>query len=115
MAYSRSQPSARYLELTGLYRKMHTEGEPFLGIAPENTFLGLSLVRHARRIRALLAATGCESVLDYGCGKGRQYDLRDIDLGGGERCESIADYWDVAFIQCYDPAYARFKIGRAHV
>ena len=108
MAYSRLQPSPRYRDLNAQYRRMHTASEPFQGIDPKITFLGLSLLRHAARIRALLRATQCESVLDYGCGKGRQYELRNVDLGPDGCCESIADYWD-AFVHCYDPAFPPFS------
>lgn len=108
MAFSRAAPSPRYQSLVELYRTMHFEGEKFLNIPPEQTFPGLSLPSQAGRIKRLIEATGATNILDYGSGKGQQYDLRDIPGPDGERYESIQDYWDVDYIQCYDPSYTPF-------
>jgi hypothetical protein len=107
--YSRENPSPRYRELTQLYRQMHAEGEQFLKIPPEQTFPGLSLPSQAGRIKRLVAATGAANILDYGSGKGMQYDLRGIKTEDGQVCDSIQDYWDVDFIQCYDPSFTPFS------
>lgn len=107
--YSRENPSPRYRELTQLYRQMHAEGEQFLKIPPEQTFPGLSLPSQAGRIRRLVAATGATNILDYGSGKGMQYDLRGIKADDGQVYESIQDYWDVDFIRCYDPSFTPFS------
>jgi hypothetical protein len=107
--YSRENPSPRYRELTQLYRQMHAEGEQFLKIPPEQTFPGLSLPSQAGRIKRLVAATGAANILDYGSGKGMQYDLRGIKTEDGKIYETIQDYWDVDFIQCYDPSFTPFS------
>ena len=107
--YSRENPSPRYRELTQLYRQMHAEGEQFLKIPPEQTFPGLSLPSQAGRIKRLVAATGATNILDYGSGKGMQYDLRGIKTEDGKVYETIQDYWDVDFIQCYDPSFTPFS------
>lgn len=109
MTYSRANPSPRYEALAGEYRQLHVEGERFLGIPPQHTFPGQSLPAQAGRIKRLIAATRAQNVLDYGCGKGQQYDLRDVRGDDGARHESIQDYWDVDFIHCYDPCYAPFN------
>jgi hypothetical protein len=109
MEYSRAQPSPRYLALAEQYRRMHSEGEVFLGIPAVDTFPGLSLPAQAGRIKKLIANTGAGNILDYGCGKGRQYDLRNVNLGAEGVWESIQDYWDVDFVQCYDPSYPPFE------
>ncbi|MCU0805289.1 MAG: hypothetical protein MUF79_09410 [Burkholderiales bacterium] len=107
--YSRENPSPRYRELTQLYRQMHAEGEQFLKIPPEQTFPGLSLPSQAGRIKRLVAATGATNILDYGSGKGMQYDLRGIKAEDGTVYDSIQDFWDVDFIQCYDPSFTPFS------
>jgi len=107
--YSRENPSPRYRELTQLYRQMHAEGEQFLKIPPEQTFPGLSLPSQAGRIKRLVSATGSANILDYGSGKGMQYDLRGIKAEDGNVYDSIQDYWDVDFIQCYDPSFTPFS------
>lgn len=119
--YSREQPSPRYRELLDLYAGMHTEiGERFLGIAPHEVFLGISLLPHVERIKRLIDQLGAKTVLDYGSGKGLQYGELSGPLGRlGKRtqrlvshigqCPSIPSYWGVEPPACYDPAYPPFS------
>jgi hypothetical protein len=109
MKYSRANPSTRYLELRDLYREMHEQGERFLGIPPEQTFLGSSLDPQAARIKRLISATGALTVLDYGSGKGRQYDPHSIRDGAGGVWSDVIDYWGVDEVVCYDPCYAPYS------
>jgi hypothetical protein len=106
-AFSRANPSPRYVELVRLYREMHENGEKFLRIRPEDTFPGLSLPIQAPRIRALIEQTGALRLLDYGSGKGQQYQARNLAVPGEPGTwPSIQDYWGVEAITCYDPSYA---------
>ena len=82
MPYSRDNPSPRYRELTELYRRLHREGERNLGLAPEETYPGVSLLPHLARIKALIDTAGARTVLDYGCGKGMQYEPHKISIPG---------------------------------
>ena len=107
--YSRANPSPRYQELTALYRRMHEEGERFLHLAPQDTFAGVSLPPQAARVKRLIERAEAQSILDYGAGKGRQYDLRNFKADNGQVYESIQDYWDVDYVQCYDPSYEPFS------
>ncbi|MBM3358610.1 MAG: class I SAM-dependent methyltransferase [Betaproteobacteria bacterium] len=109
MSYSRANPSPRYRELQGLYRTMHEEGEKFLGIPPEETFPGSSLAPQAPRIKALIVKTGALTILDYGAGKGKQYEPRPIKDGASGQWPSVMDYWDVDEVVCYDPCYAPYS------
>jgi hypothetical protein len=109
MPFSRANPSPRYRELVAQYRQMHEEGERFLKIAARDTFSGDSLPMQAARVKRLIDATGASSLLDYGSGKGRQYEQRDVKLPDGAVAESIVDYWGVAYVHCYDPGYAPFS------
>jgi hypothetical protein len=109
MSYSRANPSPRYLELQNLYRTMHQEGEKFLGVPPEETFPGKSLTPQVHRIKALIRKTGALLILDYGSGKGKQYDPWLIKDGAGGEWPSVMDYWDVDEVVCYDPCYPPFS------
>ena len=101
--YSRENPSPRYRELVGLYRKMHREGIPELGTKPSNVFTGKSLVPHLPLIKQLVAQHRAASLLDYGAGKGSLYRMTNIKLRTGETIANIASYLGVKRIVCYDP------------
>jgi hypothetical protein len=107
--FSRANPSPRYRELVELYRAMHAEGEKFLNVGPEKTFRGSSLPPEAHHIKAIIEHTGALSLLDYGSGKGQQYDVRNVKLATGEVVESIVDYWGVDYVHCYDPSYTKYS------
>lgn len=107
--YSRANPSPRYRRLIQQYQQMHVQGETHLGIPPEETFPGLSLPKEAPHIKRLIRQFGARSLLDYGCGKGRQYWPHRI-FDEDERTEypDIRSYWGVSDISCYDPAYSPY-------
>lgn len=108
--YSRSKPSARYLALLDQYKSLHLHGEPFMHLPAADTFPGRSLLKDATEIKSLIQATGSRSILDYGAGKGLQYRPKSIRFPGMEgEWGSIAEYWDVDNVTCYDPAYPPFS------
>jgi hypothetical protein len=109
MTYSRRNPSPRYRELVQLYQTMHREGEKFLNMPPEKTFPGTSLFAQAARIRKLVQLTGALTILDYGSGKGKQYDEIRIEGEDGEGESSVLDYWGVDQVTCYDPAFTPYS------
>ena len=114
-SYSRANPSPRYLQLMALYARMHLEGETRLGIAPQATFPGKSLLPHVGHVKALVEATQARTILDYGSGKGLQYRARRVVVDGGQVADSIAEYWDVDEVVCYDPGYEPYRqlpVGR---
>ena len=108
MTYSREFPSPRYRELLSLYQRLHAEGEKHLGLAPERTYPGISLLPHVKRIGELIKKSGARTVLDYGCGKATQYDATDLEVPGLGRIESIVDYWGIDEVICYDPCVPQF-------
>jgi len=117
MTFTRANPSPRYRSLLEGYGTMHAEGEKFLNVAPADTFPGFTLLPEAHHIKRLIDRTGALNVLDYGCGKGRQYDARGVRLATGEVVESILDYWGVDHVHCYDPgvpAFAKLPQGTFH-
>jgi len=109
MSYSRAHPSPRYLELRSLYRTMHEQGEPLRGIPPEKTFSGKSLAPQAANIKRIIVGTGARTVLDYGSGKGMQYETSAIRDDAGKVWPSVIDYWGVDEVECYDPCYAPYS------
>lgn len=109
MSYSRQNPSARYRALLDMYRDMHEHGEKFMGIAPEKTFDGRSLSKEISSIRRMIERSGAQTILDYGSGKGQQYDPRPVVVKGEGSWDSVIDYWGVDEVTCYDPAYAPYS------
>lgn len=109
MKFTRQNPSARYLELTGLYRRLHSEGERRLGLTADQTYPGISLLPHVKRIKDLIDRTGARTLLDYGCGKGYQYDPKLITIPDAGTWDSVIDYWDVDEVCCYDPCFERYS------
>jgi len=106
--FSRQSPSPHYKRLMDQYRQLHTEGSKHLGLGPERTFPGDSLLPHVEAIKELVEQTGSEFILDYGCGKGAQYSMPIVDVGAGEK-EMVVDYWDITGVHCYDPCYSPFS------
>jgi FkbM family methyltransferase len=89
---------------------MHAEGEPNLGLAPEQTFPGASMNgAHAAAVKRMIEQTGARGILDYGSGKGMQYRPQKIFVDGRHIADGIAEYWDVDEVRCYDPGYAPFS------
>ena len=106
---SRSQPSARHRELLELYGRLHREGEQFIGLTPASTYPGVSLMPHIQRIKEMIYQTGARTLLDYGSGKGYQYDPQPIRIEGVGTWDSVPDYWDVDEVRCYDPCYVPYS------
>jgi hypothetical protein len=108
-SFSRETPSPRYLELLGYYREMHEKGVREKNIPPEETFDGRSLPRHAMQIRHIINGFGARTILDYGSGKGRQYEPMTVKLEDGKTFPDIPSFWNVASVTCFDPGYERFR------
>jgi hypothetical protein len=107
--FTRASPSPRYRRLIEQYQLMHTQGEIHLGIPPDQTFPGQSLPPQAPHIKRLIKATGARTLLDYGCGKGRQYWPHRIrDDQEGIEYPDIKSFWGIGDVRCYDPGYAPF-------
>jgi hypothetical protein len=109
MSYTRQEPSARYTALIKMYRDMHLHGERFRGIPAMKTFDGHSLRKETERIKRLVTLTGAQTILDYGSGKGLQYDPKPIVIEGEGEWDGVIDYWGVDEVTCYDPAYPPYS------
>jgi hypothetical protein len=107
--FTRASPSPRYRKLIEQYQTMHTQGEVHLGIPPDKTFPGQSLPPQAPNIKRLIKATGARTLLDYGCGKGRQYFPHRIrDAEEGIEYPDIKSFWGISDVRCYDPGYTPY-------
>ena len=106
--FSRESPSPRYVELQQLYYQMHVNGDAAMGVPPEKMFDGATLAPHAYRIKKLIDRYPTESILDYGSGKGRQYQPGTVKLSNGQTYDSLPAYWGIRSLRCYDPGYAPF-------
>jgi hypothetical protein len=106
--FSRENPSPRYAELERVYRQIHETGLPDRSIAATDLFTGKSLYDHIPRVRDLARSTGARTVLDYGSGKGMLYAKRDFALADGSIVPSVADYWGVEKVTCFDPGVPDF-------
>lgn len=66
------------------------------------SFTGKFLRPHAPFIKEIIDRLGCKTVLDYGCGKGQQYEWVIPSTG-----QTIEQFWGVPVTK-YDPAYPPF-------
>ena len=96
--YSRQSPSKRYQELIEQNRRLHLQGAPAQGLPPELSFPGKSIFRQLPHIKRLVEATASVSLLDYGCGKGQQYEAQSINVNGAQVDATVQDFLDVDYI-----------------
>lgn len=103
MNYSRNNPSARHNELLVQYRIMHDE-KKFSG--------GIGCYRHRHELRQLIRDTNAKTVLDFGCGAGRQFqdaDPQALFSKLGIFCTSWKEALGVEIIAGYDPAVQQYS------
>lgn len=83
--------------------------------ATSKTFSGKFLRPHAPFIKEIAERLHCRTILDYGCGKGAQYDWRNADPTGSIPVGmTIEEYWGIP-VRRYDPAwppYAKEPVGK---
>ena len=108
MPYSRQNPSPRYQQLLALYRQLHLQGDPLAARRPQDMFDGRSLRPQAPRIKRLIERSGASRILDYGSGKGVQYEMKFAVRDQGE-WDSVLDYWAIDEVVCFDPAYPPYS------
>lgn len=104
--FTKDNPSPRFAEMVAQYRTMHEQGEAGLGLEAHDTFDGHSLAKHDREIARLIAETGADTILDYGCGKAGLYQPAPGEPENGQ-IKSLAA-WGGVKVTCYDPGYKPF-------
>lgn len=106
MTYNRQHPSPRYIAMMDQYRSLHSGGSKLRQTKSEETYPGISLFPHIRRIKGCIETSGAQEILDYGAGKGLAYHLSPVPVPGVGKVDNLMDYWDVNYVHCYDPCYA---------
>lgn len=96
MLFTKERPTKEFGVLIGLYQRMHAE----------NFFPGGRLKHHVEGVRALVAATGATTILDYGAGKAEGYD-RIPGEPEGSPWRAIG-HWPGVRVRCYDPGVPNF-------
>lgn len=98
-SFSRSNPSPRYTELSDQYAQMHGPKES----ETDNTFAGVvTFLRVSPIIRRCFEGLGYRSMLDYGGGQGRQYELADLRDAEGSVHANMAKFLSVEKVSVYD-------------
>ncbi len=113
--FTQQNPSRTYTELLFHYRSMHANGYSRvidgqkIDVAPEKTFPGDQLPIYVNSIKEMIDATGAKTIIDYGCGKGQQYEYGPIkDTSGKIVARNIQGLWNVSNIHRYDPGVPAF-------
>ena len=94
--FNRDNPSPKYTSLLEEYKIMHNYSD--------RMFNGRSLLKFVDIIKAYLEKNKCQSVLDYGSGKGALY-TEDFHTITKEINKPLPEYWDLDLCAMYDPAY----------
>lgn len=88
-------PSKDYFRALELSKEQHRESK---------TYSGKFLRPYRYRIKEIIDRLECKSVLDYGCGKGLQYEWVSQKLG-----QTLEEMWGVEVVK-YDPAWPRYEV-----
>lgn len=99
--FNRDTPSPKYTDLVEEYKVMHSYSD--------RMFNGRSLLKFVDIIKVYLDKNGCQSVLDYGSGKGALY-TEDFHTITEEINKPLPEYWDIDLCAMYDPAYEKHSI-----
>ena len=87
-------PSARYSEAVAECERHHHTSK---------TYSGLLVIPHVELIKALIDKHDAKTLLDYGAGKGNQYDGAHPECDG----QTLESFWGVEVTK-YDPAWPTF-------
>lgn len=100
-AFTKANPSPRYLALLDMYAQMHTEGIAREGKSVKAVFLGHSLKPHIATIKKLLDKHQARTVLDFGSGKGELYEPSPVNTDA----RMLPAWGEAVQVTCYDPGY----------
>ena len=97
--------SKYYYEVIEKYKLFHKKG---IKNQPGNsTFLGYSLSKWIIIIKQIIEINNCNSLLDFGCGKGFLYKNK-FKLKGAE-FNNLFDFWKIKNIFLYDPGVDEYS------
>jgi tetratricopeptide (TPR) repeat protein len=98
--YSAENPSPRYHELVAQYKIMHAQA---VGEKSENIFEGVqSFLIMAPYLREFFKNHDISTLLDYGGGRGAQYELGAI-TAGSQTFSGMHEYLGITRSSCFDP------------
>ena len=102
--------SEYYYEVIEKYKLFHKNGfEKDNKIQPGiSTFLGYSISKWILKIKEIIKINECNSLLDFGCGKGFLY--KNKFKFDDQEYSNLLDYWDLDDIYLYDPAVKEFSV-----
>lgn len=101
MDYSQENPSEEYKTLLAWakeYQRTH------------KTFTGLRVLQSFAVIKRLCTQYQAKTLLDWGCGKGQQYDIKDFETPNHGIVPSLKEGWGVDSIYPYDPAWEPYEL-----
>lgn len=90
-----TEPSDKYYKALSLTQKHHE--------SQSKTFSGQFTWKNRHLIKDIIDEFGIETILDYGCGKGKQYYENNDELG-----QSLEQYWGIVTTK-YDPGVRKFS------
>tara|TARA_B100000963_G_C22614715_1_gene666695 strand:- start:847 stop:1422 length:576 start_codon:yes stop_codon:yes gene_type:complete len=101
-----SEYSKYYYEIIDKYKKFHRNGAGKL--SGEKTFAGYSLSKWIVKIKDNIKINNCDSLLDFGCGKGIYYKNRIVV--GNKEYENLLNFWNIQDVYLYDPGVEKYSV-----
>tara|TARA_B100001057_G_C22677759_1_gene882526 strand:+ start:362 stop:937 length:576 start_codon:yes stop_codon:yes gene_type:complete len=98
--------SKYYYEVIEKYKSFHKNGvknQPGF-----STFLGYSLSKWIINIKDIIRINNCNSIIDFGCGKGFLYKNK-FKIGDVEY-NNLSEFWKIQNIYLYDPGVEDYSI-----
>ena len=101
--------SEYYYEVIEKYKLFHENGYKKDNIVTpgESTFLGYSLTKWILKIKEIIKINKCDSLLDFGCGKGFLY--KNKFKINDQEYRNLLDCWKLDDVYLYDPGVKEFS------
>ena len=102
--------SEYYYEVIEKYKLFHENGYKKDNIVTpgESTFLGYSLTKWILKIKEIIKINKCDSLLDFGCGKGFLY--KNKFKINDQEYRNLLDCWKLDDVYLYDPGVKEFSV-----
>ena len=102
--------SEYYYEVIEKYKLFHENGYKKDNILTpgESTFLGYSLTKWILKIKEIIEINKCDSLLDFGCGKGFLY--KNKFKINDQEYRNLLDCWKLDDVYLYDPGVKEFSV-----
>ena len=99
-----------YYEVIEKYKLFHENGIKKNNVTTpgESTFLGYSLTRWILKIKEIIEINECDSLLDFGCGKGFLY--KNKFKINDQEYHNLLDCWKLEDVYLYDPGVEEFSV-----